>query len=351
MYQTLTRGYGMMAPQTWMVPRRSTTLIHYIRETFVKPDNPTQYTAAGAEYLARLPAGTSLRPAAGTVEPWAIMDYGPSLPNTYEVGGPGPNIAYKAIAIRLDAGAGGVSRGHRWAAVRPRHAPLAAAWSGTGFIDWKGIHFNGQHQVHPKLVGRRPHRQPARARDGPTRRPGRFDDPRLTGRDGRRTGRCRPRLGPIPGRRTSSVTGRLSQHRRRGGRPRSVRRGDRPGRPERSLYSRTLEIGRVAKPLTARIAPAPVGVATVGPGPVKLARTNGASRCSKSRPRHAGVRVKVLMAREGRRPGGYADRPRRSRSPGAADRRRAEAVGGRPADRDVRGKRRRAVRGRHVRPA
>ena len=30
---------------------------------------------------------------------------------------------------------------------------FAAAWTGNGFIDWNGIHFNGRHQVHPKLSG------------------------------------------------------------------------------------------------------------------------------------------------------------------------------------------------------
>ncbi len=46
---------------------------------------------------------------------------------------------------------------------------FAAAWTGDGFIDWKGIHFNGQHQVHPKLAGERARREPGRARLG---RPG-----------------------------------------------------------------------------------------------------------------------------------------------------------------------------------
>ena len=32
MYQTLTRGFGQMAPQTWMVPAQKYDVIHYIRE-------------------------------------------------------------------------------------------------------------------------------------------------------------------------------------------------------------------------------------------------------------------------------------------------------------------------------
>ena len=43
LYQTLTHGYGMMAPQTWMVPRQKYDVIHYIREAYLKPHNPTQY--------------------------------------------------------------------------------------------------------------------------------------------------------------------------------------------------------------------------------------------------------------------------------------------------------------------
>src|SRR5262249_43610980 len=51
MYQTLTRGYGMMAPQTWMVPQQKYDVIHYIRETYLKPYNPSQYQAVDRRYL------------------------------------------------------------------------------------------------------------------------------------------------------------------------------------------------------------------------------------------------------------------------------------------------------------
>ena len=67
-------------------------------------DVPT-YTAQQPDdaYLAKLPKGTGTGPAPASVDPWMAMDYGPSLMNTYEVGGPGPNLAYKGIAVRLDA--------------------------------------------------------------------------------------------------------------------------------------------------------------------------------------------------------------------------------------------------------
>lgn len=98
LYQTLTRGYGMMAPQTWMVPRQKYDVIHYLRETYLRTDNASQYTRVDAAYLDKLPRGTTAGPPPSTVEPWVVMDYGPSLMNTYEVGGPGPNFAYKGIA-------------------------------------------------------------------------------------------------------------------------------------------------------------------------------------------------------------------------------------------------------------
>jgi putative heme-binding domain-containing protein len=192
LYQTLTRGYGMMAPQTWMVPRQKYDVIHYIRETYLKPHNAAQYAKIDDAYLAKLPAGKrgEFGPAPTNVEPWVTMDYGPSLLNTYEVGGPGPNIAYKGIAVRLDAGTGGVSRGKHWALYDHDTMRLAAVWSGDRFIDWKGIHFNGQHQVHPKLAGEVLFANPVGPgwADGKTES---FKDPRFLGRDNRP-------YGPLP---------------------------------------------------------------------------------------------------------------------------------------------------------
>jgi hypothetical protein len=46
LYQTLTHGYGMMAPQTWMVPRQKYDVIHYLRETYLKNDNNTSQYAS-----------------------------------------------------------------------------------------------------------------------------------------------------------------------------------------------------------------------------------------------------------------------------------------------------------------
>ncbi|HTN75306.1 MAG TPA: DUF6797 domain-containing protein, partial [Pirellulaceae bacterium] len=188
MYQTLTRGFGFMMPQHWMVPRQKYDVIHYIREAYLKTHNPAQHTTVDAAYLARLPRGDTLGPAARKIEPWVTMDYGPSLMNTYEIA-PG-NLAFKAIAMRLDSGPGGVSRGQQWAAFDHDTLRMAGLWRGAGFIDWNGIHFNGQHQIHPKIVGSLVMSNPV----GPGwAHPvsGSLQDPRPLARDGRP-------YGPLP---------------------------------------------------------------------------------------------------------------------------------------------------------
>ncbi|MEX2188889.1 MAG: DUF6797 domain-containing protein [Pirellulales bacterium] len=191
MYQTLTRGFGLMAPQTWMVPQQKYDVIHYIRTEYLRKHNPSQLFAIDEKYIAALPKGDTRGPAPRKIEPWATMDYGPVLVNTYEIGNDGSNFAYKGIAVRLDSGPGGISRGRSWMVFDHDTMRVAAAWTGTGFIDWQGIHFNGQHQVHPRIVGDVHFANPT----GPgwaNPQTGSFaDDQRVVGRDGRR-------YGPLP---------------------------------------------------------------------------------------------------------------------------------------------------------
>ncbi|MBL8800314.1 MAG: c-type cytochrome [Planctomycetia bacterium] len=189
-YRTLTHGFGLMAPQFWMVPRQKYDVIHYIREAYLKPFNREQYVAVDTDYLARLPKGTSRGPAPSSIDPWVQMDYGPSLIHTYEIGNAGTNFAYKGIAIRLDDGPGGVSRGRSWVVYDQDTLRLAAVWNGRDFIDWNGIQFNGRHEVHPRIAGQVQLATPmgpgwANPVDGS------FADPRLKGRDGRH-------YGPLP---------------------------------------------------------------------------------------------------------------------------------------------------------
>lgn len=190
MYRTLTEGAGQMVAQGWMVPSQKYDVIHYIRETFLKARNPTQYVPVTSVYLATLPQGTSRGPAPSTIEPWRIHDYGPFLAGTIEVGTEGTNLARKGLAVRLDPGSGGVGRGRVWILHELDTLRAAAVWSGTEFIDWRGINFDGSHGTHPRLVGRVMANLPTGPgwADPDT---GSFADPRPLGRDGKP-------YGPLP---------------------------------------------------------------------------------------------------------------------------------------------------------
>lgn len=190
-YQTLTRGFGQMAPQTWMVPSQKYDVIHYLRETYLKPHNPSQYLALTPEYLAALPKGDTRGPEPVVLEPWVTMDYGPSLIGTYEAGDDGRNFAHKGIAARLDAGPGGVSRGRAWTIFDHDTFRLAAAWRGEGFVDWNCVHFNGAHSAHPRPVGELLLANPSGPGWADPASGSWADDRRLLGRDGRR-------YGPLP---------------------------------------------------------------------------------------------------------------------------------------------------------
>ena len=209
LYETLTRGWRMMPPQVQLVPREKYDVIHYIRETFLRSRNPSQFTALTDAYFAKLPKGDSIGPEPVKREPWRDMDYGPFLIGTYELADearraaaaklpagkldtltPDANLANKGIAVRLDAGAGGVSAGKAWVVFEHDTARLAGAWTGEGFIDWEGINFNTRHVVHPRTIGE-PQFETA---DGPgwaNPATGTFDDARVVGADGRR-------YGPLP---------------------------------------------------------------------------------------------------------------------------------------------------------
>ncbi|MCP4784750.1 MAG: heme-binding protein [Fuerstiella sp.] len=197
MYKTLTHGFGLMVPQMWMVPKQKYDVIHYIRESYVRKANESQYGDVTDEYLAALPKGDTFGPEPIEYSPWSDMNYGPSMINTFEVGSDGHNFAYKGIAVRLDQGPGGVSKGNHWTIFDHDTLRLAAAWSRTpqskasGFISWQGIHFDGRHNAHPRIAGDLQFENPT----GPgwaNPATGSFDDnQRVVGRDGRN-------YGPLP---------------------------------------------------------------------------------------------------------------------------------------------------------
>ncbi|MHB0957473.1 MAG: DUF6797 domain-containing protein [Pirellulaceae bacterium] len=110
------------------------------------------------------------------------MDYGPFLTATIEVAP--ENIACKAIAIRLDEGSGGISKGRAFVVFDTDTLRYAAGWTGEGFIDWKNVAFDGSHTTHPSLVGQRVFSNPV----GPgwaNPHDGAWNDVRLRGTDGR----------------------------------------------------------------------------------------------------------------------------------------------------------------------
>jgi len=184
MYKTLTHGFGMMVAQTWMVPQQKYDAIHYVRETYLKQHNKSQYVEADKTYLAGLPKGDTRGPAPSKFEPWVAMDYGPNLTASYEIGRNASNFAYKGIAIRLDAGAGGVTRGQYWMIFDEDTLRAAAAWSGEQFIDYNAIMLNGRHAIHPRIVGQLHFENKAGPGWG-NPETGAFDDPRFLGRDKR----------------------------------------------------------------------------------------------------------------------------------------------------------------------
>ena len=123
-----------------------------------------------------------------TGKPYIDMNYGPYLSASIEVA-PG-NIAYKGIAIRLDEGPGGVSKGSEFVVFETDTLRMTAAWSGDKFIDWRSIVYDGSHGTHPKLVGERLFTNPVApgwAKPGTNS----FEDPRLRGLD-------KKTYGPLP---------------------------------------------------------------------------------------------------------------------------------------------------------
>lgn len=161
MYRTLTHGFGFMVAQSWMVPKQKYDVIHYIREEYFRERSDDLYVAIDSTYLNALPKGDTFGPEPVEVRPWAEMDYGPALINTYELPllatSGNPHLVYKGIAVRLDAGAGGVARGRAWMVFDHDLMSWAGAWTATEdqprFINWNGIHFDGSHGTHPRTTG------------------------------------------------------------------------------------------------------------------------------------------------------------------------------------------------------
>lgn len=209
-YQTVTRGYGSMPPQAILTPREKYDVINFIRQRFVSAYNENQYFKIDSDYVASLPTGISKGPEPKEYKPWAEMDYGNFLINTYELAGKNTlprnmskgaapladedfstsNFAYKGIAVRLDEGKGGIAAGKAWMIFDHDVMRVAGALTGQGFIDWQAILFNGKHNISPRTIGNLHLSNPS----GPgwaNPATGSFKDTRFKARDGRR-------FGPLP---------------------------------------------------------------------------------------------------------------------------------------------------------
>ncbi|YCM46347.1 DUF6797 domain-containing protein [Verrucomicrobiaceae bacterium 227] len=266
MYSTLTKGYNLMVAQPWMTPQQKHDVIHYIRENFLKKDNPGQYVKADEAYLESLPFGIGTGPSEVTmfadndVPKYQKMDFGPTLFWTLQV--EEGNIAYKGIAVRLDEGPGGISKGRKWMLYDHDTMRVAAAWTGDKFIDWRGIAFDQSHGTHSSIVGDLAFSNPVGPGWG---RPGdgSFEEVRFIGRDGKP-------YGPLP-RDWAHYEG-LYLHGNRAVMHYTVGETvvyEMPGYEmsgEETVFTRTLNIRESSREMKLRVAPAESAVAIVGDG-------------------------------------------------------------------------------------
>jgi glucose/arabinose dehydrogenase len=140
MFQTITLGYKNMPSQTWMTPEQRYEVIQFIRETFVRPLNPTQYRAIDQPYLDSLPKfdpTLAEGPAAGQGR---ARDFGPALESQF-----GTNFN-DALTIRL--------RDNVTLSYDVHRLRLAGAWQG-GFLDLSRTgHYQQRGEGQPMAQGK-----------------------------------------------------------------------------------------------------------------------------------------------------------------------------------------------------
>ncbi len=270
LFQTITSGYGQMMPLPIPVADRY-AVIQYLRDEVLQQNNPTQHFPVDEAYLASLPqAMRSLEPTAPADNtPFYLkMNFGPALNWTYQV--TPDNIACKGIAVRLDKGPGGVSKGRAWMLYDHDTMRVAAAWSGEGFIDWKGIAFDATHGTHSCIAGELAYANPV----GPGWADpvnGSWEDPRPLGRDGKP-------YGPLP-REWMRYRG-MHLHGERVVLSYCIGKAEILESPTlmeyggKTLFKRTINIGPVTGALALRVAPSQVRTVMRGEGG-KLADQDG----------------------------------------------------------------------------
>ena len=125
MWRTLTDGYKDMPVQDWLRPDQRYDVAHYLREEFLKDENPAQYYEVEDAWLNTLPKGMTRRPPAAE---GAARDYGPALAS--QLGGK----VGAALTVRLDEDA--------TISYDLQMAESSGAWTG-GFLDLS----NTQHHM------------------------------------------------------------------------------------------------------------------------------------------------------------------------------------------------------------
>jgi putative heme-binding domain-containing protein len=115
MYQTLTRGFGLMAAQGWMVPRQKYDVIHYIRETYLKGRNPSQYAPLDSDSPTVLgPTSPTRGSPCGSIRARAAF----------------PAAAIGSFTITTRCGLPGLGRASR--PLKLRHSSIGAAFISMG---------------------------------------------------------------------------------------------------------------------------------------------------------------------------------------------------------------------------
>lgn len=275
LYLTMKNGYEQMPPQPWLTPSQAYDVIHYIREEFVKKQNPDQYFEITDKYLTGLPKGTG----DGTLTKEQIdfargpkylrMNFGPMLNWTFQVA-PG-NIAYKGIAIRLDDGPGGVSKGNSWLVYDHDTMRVAAAWTGNEFVDWRGIAFDQSHGTHTSIKGAISYVNPvgpgwARPHDHS------WDDNRFRGRDNKPYGPLAKDWVHFKG---QYIHGNKVVIDYTVGDARVLETPDIVSQQPSPIYSRTLNIGKSSFDMSMRIAPENINVLVAAQDGVSLDEKDG----------------------------------------------------------------------------
>ena len=134
MLLTLTKGYGLMASVQHLSPKERYQVIHYIRESLMRPTNPA-YQPVSDAYLAGLPTGTG----SGELATTAPRDFGPALGSQI-----GTSVS-NALTIRLNA--------DTTLSYDLHQMRLVDAWK-DGFLDLSQTqHYRQRGEQMPKISG------------------------------------------------------------------------------------------------------------------------------------------------------------------------------------------------------